>query len=1013
MEEVKQDILEAFLANADKPTALSNFAYPLNALDDRVFEILTYSIFKKRIAIGEKAVQDFGDVQLMQGVGEKGMDCILTKHQKIHAVIQCKKYSKNLSETIILEEIVKFAIHVFLDSKRFASPKQFKYFISTSTGYTASAIKMLEDIKEKTFFKSRSIEPLIFKILKKYKEFEQINVKLVTAQLPEIIQGFTFELIRPSDYNSWINNFPEIVDTFFEIKKVTDNSLLEKSKKEILDKIENVLSPRESETIDLFIKAYKIAAIEKLNTINFIGFDLHKYRQRPTDITLTELFVQPSFHQRVEETNKKVESVVNRDLKIANIFKSDKHLIILGDPGAGKSLLVKFLIVQMLNGNTSSIGLRQYEHFIPFRIELRKYNEVRENRSIVEYLADILTKEYQTTIKVEHLSNILLNFHSLIFFDGLDEIFNVSHKSKVKENIEAFSSMFIKSKSIVTSRFIGYHDIKFNSKKFDEFAIQNFKNGQINELVRKFYTTQVANSEKRLKAINICLTQIEKDVDDDLKSNPLIMTLILILSSNNIVIPDSKLEIYEACTKTLVDTIDTKEKELTFEMPIKHKRLAFAHLAYWQYEALTKNKIINYDNAVKSLSSFLLEKGEVSEYTEAEEKSKRFLEYAEKRSIYFEDNFTHKTFLEYYTADYLYINYFTKASDSARKKAISIITTYLPKSFWYIVFELLLTRVDNEQADDELLDDIFKKQLESDSINVFYFLVSNLIKIKNVSDNVKKSILKKTIILCIKGEKVTEIRRGFHFRENSLLAKINLLVQDKDSLKLLQDSMFEIENQKLSQKDLIEFYILYYELCSLRRGEGDEHPLKIANFAKVQELAIKDVYLYSQALIPTRDRAKILSIDILLNHIKYFGKKSLFQEMKYRHRENTTRIDVFNIFLMSAIESGNFIEFKEGYEILQVNGVSHKEILQHQKDTRLYFYYRSENLKKLIDFYLLSDDKIDEIIVTLFSARHIDREAYEEIRSHYRNLKLKKLDQIFNRKEHQPPTHAKRSLPNS
>ena len=241
---------------------------------------------------------------------------------------------------------------------------------------------------------------------------------------------------------------------------------------------------------------------------------------------------------------------------------------------------------------------------------------------------------------------------------------------------------------------------------------------QIEELVNKFYVTQIINNEKRNKSINTCLSQIEKDVDVELKSNPLIMTLILILSSNNIVIPDSKLEIYEACTKTLVDSIDTKEKELHIEMPIKHKRLAFAHLAYWQYESLTKNQIINYDKAIKSLSDFLIDKGEVVEYTEAEEKSKKFLEYAEKRSIYFEDNFTHKTFLEYYTADYLYINFFTKASDSARKKVISIITMYLPKSFWYIVFELLLTRVDNEQADEELLDEIFKKQIETNSLNV-------------------------------------------------------------------------------------------------------------------------------------------------------------------------------------------------------------------------------------------------------------------------------------------------------
>jgi len=65
----------------------------------------------------------------------------------------------------------------------------------------------------------------------------------------------------------------------------------------------------------------------------------------------------------------------------------------------------------------------------------------------------------------------------------------------------------------------------------------------------------------------------------------------------------------------------------------------------------------------------------------------------------------------------------------------------------------------------------------------------------------------------------------------------------------------------------------------------------------------------------------------------------------------------------------------------------------------LYFYFRSENLKKLIDFYLKSDDdKIDQVILNLFSTRPFDKEAYEELRSSYKNPKLKAFDQILNRK---------------
>ena len=295
----------------------------------------------------------------------------------------------------------------------------------------------------------------------------------------------------------------------------------------------------------------------------------------------------------------------------------------------------------------------------------------------------------------------------------------------------------------------------------------------------------------------------------------------------------------------------------------------------------------------------------------------------------------------------------------------------------------------------------------SDSLNVFYFLVSNMGKIKNVSDEVKKSILKKTIMLCIKGEKVTEIRRGSNFRESSLLSKINYLIQDKLLLKLLQESFFEIENQVMPEKDLIEFYILYFELCSFIRGKEEKYPLQISNDAIVEKLALKDVYLFSQSMIPVRDSEKILPVQILLKQIQHFGKKSLFQEIKFRHLENTTRIDVFNIYFMSAVDSGDFKSFQEGYYELIKYDITQKEIIEHINKNSIYFYFRSENMKKIIEFFIKSDDdKIDEIVLNLFSTRHFDQELYQQIRSNYNNPKLKSIDRIF--KQNQPIISTKR-----
>lgn len=996
MKKIKPDQIDVIIGNSKKPPSYSNFPFQLNSLDDRVFEVMTYSLFKQRIENNfNNLSKQFDNIELMQGVGEKGMDSILLKDGKIKGIIQCKRYAKNVSDKTILQEIIKITLHSLLDPSSLTIKKGFKYYFVASTGYTGNALILFNTEQIKKVGTMPEFEQLIESVISKYKVFKSIDISKNKNAIISTILKLKFELIKPSDLSLWLNTHPEVRDTFFETRKVTDTIVIEKKGDEIIKTVKKLMNKREDESMRVFLNNYRKICIEKLNLINFIGFDLQKYRQKPNEITLTELFVQPTFRQHISEKSELLTNVINKEFRIANVFKSEKHLVILGDPGAGKSLLVKYIMVQLLEQIADKIGLANYSKTIPFRIELRKYNDVRDQKSILEYLSDLLTKEYQTKISETLLTKITTGLPTIFFFDGLDEIFNVSHKTKMKELIESFSLNFPNVKSVVTSRFIGYHDIKFNPKKFVEFGILRFNEDQVEELVRKFYLTQSQNPEKRKIQIELCLNQLKRDVDPDLKTNPLILTLILILASNNIIIPDSKLEIYESCTKTLVDTIDLREKELHFDIPVKNKRLTFAHLAYWQYESISNNQEINYIRALKSIANLLMERNEAQDYPEAEEKAKKFLEYAERRSIYFEDNFTHKTFLEYYTADFLYINYFTKARDSERQKLIDIILRYLPNPFWYIVFELLLTRIDKEQSDNEVLDEIFEKLIEINSINVYFFLVSNLSKFINASNTVKKKIVYNTISSCINGEKVTTKKKSTYFEEYSLIYKICMLQNNRESSQLLQEVFDKIESERGTETEKISFYQFYFELASLNRFELVTFPIKLSSDVKVKKLAYKDLYLYSNVFVG-RIPDNVLDRSILIDQIEYFGVRSLFNDIKLKYRKNTRRINSFDIYLIGFIETLSFERLKEDFYALQEYGLSLELILPHAKSNRTFFFQRSEGFEKLLRFYLKSNDSnIDKIIIALMDLKLDKKPMYESFRTKFNNPKLKYIDSLF------------------
>lgn len=995
MKQIPQDEIEIVISNSLKPLAISNTRFPLNFLDDRLFEILTYSVFKERLIYEGALKKKYDSVTLMQGVGEKGIDCFLSKRNKISSVIQCKRYKTNISDKQFLTELVKFTLHFILEPELFVAPNKFLYQFSTSTGYTNKTCLLPDIIKSDLFERDYDLHEIARTVISKYREFKFLTYEEIEESLIKTIKSFNYKLIRPEDYDLWINDSPSIIESFFDVRKVTDNELILEKTTEIIQTINDFFESNGGDMLDSFVENYKKVAVEKLNNINFIGFDIQKYRQRPESIRLMDLFVQPNFKQIASEKNEKAYYNGEKELKITNVFKTEKNIILLGDPGAGKSLLVKYLMISILRMQADRIGLRQFAAFLPIRIELRKYNEVKESKGIVEYLADLFDKEYQTRISLKGLTALIENIPILVFFDGLDEIFNPTHKLKIKENIEAFLVRYTNVRCVVTSRFIGYHDIKFNSDYFDEFAIQRFNQKQIVELVQKFYATQHSNTEKRNGLIELCLKQINEDIDENLKTNPLILTLILILASNNIIIPDSKLEIYEACTKTLVDSLDSKDKDLRIELPVKNKFLTFSHLAYWQYESISKNHDISYAKAVKTLADFLLGRSECADFSEAESKAEKFIEYAEKRSIYFENNFTHKTFLEYFTAEYLYSTCIAKASDEGRKRLIGIIGKYLSSSFWYIVFELLFTRIDRVQPDNELMDDLFHKQMDSNSLDVFYFFIGNLSKFDNISESIKRQIISKTILLCVRGEKRKKQSKNLLFEESSIIHKINAL-RGNDTLRpILQAVILDLENDGLNEKEQIELYNLFYEIIfaaphiSLPR-------IEIKDIKRLRQLAQKDLLLFSNYYLGNRRSAKV-NVEILISQMANFGTQTLFNTIPFRHSEFRRKLDTLDFYLLSVIDFASIEEFSDDISKLIDNGLKPSLIVDHIKMRKLLYYTRSENLYKILDLYVKSNSTVlDQILEAIVSVSNKEQKmAYERYRSTNSSSKLKRIDTLF------------------
>jgi len=839
-------------------------------------------------------------------------------------------------------------------------------FYSAVNKVSASLQKKYPDILGDSidyFFKKEEVFNELFKLLFRSSvvNHEKIAETLDVTTLPnnfinEFVTELRQELLNDRVFDEILSN-NELYIVFqglsSSIKEIEHNSTITSIE---ITKLNKLLEEKIGSAFDYdqFIYLYTKNAINNLSQVNFLGLgiDISIKKNRKN---LQDIFVKPFFEIAELKNSKKdlKADLFGRQPEIIdykNLLNVNDRIVILGNPGAGKSILIKSLICDILNKKSNEFKSKKVCEFVPFRIELRNYLAFKKEHkgNLVKYLIFILEHEYQISNVTETiLTTILTQKNCLLFFDGLDEIFDLSDKINVRNDIENFHNLFSKIKSIVTSRIIGYEEASLN-KSFTELHILNFDDNQINAYVNQWYSKEEEIEEVRIREINGFLNK-KHEIDKELITNPLLLSLIIILYRNILKLPESKLEIYQSCTKTLVDKWDAS-KDLIIDLDetiYKTKDKLFADLAYWQYKELSgKTDKITYEKAKENISSSLIRLGIGDEFT-SEELAEKFMIYAQRRSIYFENNFTHKTFLEYYTAYWIYSNIEKKHKVAERN---SLISSYIGNPFWFIVFELLFNLIDKDQADNEIIDELFQSQIKnSDS---FQFLLSVSFKLKNISLKTIETTVTNSIISLIKSN-ITSPKNN---KSTSVFNSLSLIFTPKEyPFEVLMNRFLELETQlKDSFDELKELYILCQELNLnlLMKGipKYVNFPFQYKNLYK--KCCETDIRLF--ALDYYCNSTSRNKLHYFVRFLQIFGAESLNKDFNSQYGELNLG-HFFNALVYYLTEDTFLKKFSQNILLLDKNGLSKDAILKYTA-SRSTIYIGETDLKLILKYFPSSSD---------------------------------------------------------
>ncbi|MBI9055100.1 MAG: hypothetical protein JEY96_14860 [Bacteroidales bacterium] len=259
-----------------KIPAFSGRNYPIEYLNSREFELLTYFLFKKEISQGMYS-DEFDAVRLMKGIADKGRDLLLQFENKNTGVIQCKRYESLINKPQLAREIIKFVLHAIQDKSLINNSEKFTYYFIALNGFNDRAQNLLNDLK--SILNEEKIESWTEEVIEENEGIKIKSFKTVETELNDIFNKIKVEPITGHDLDQKLKNSKEIIPMFFEVEKVASEEML----RQVLSEFVGFKNDEDLEKLRNRLQNVPQEKRMYFGLFNIYGFDLSFYKKISRD----------------------------------------------------------------------------------------------------------------------------------------------------------------------------------------------------------------------------------------------------------------------------------------------------------------------------------------------------------------------------------------------------------------------------------------------------------------------------------------------------------------------------------------------------------------------------------------------------------------------------------------------------------------------------------------------------------------------------------------------------------
>lgn len=240
--------------------------------------------------------------------------------------------------------------------------------------------------------------------------------------------------------------------------------------------------------------------------------------------------------------------------------EKNRRLVILGNPGSGKSTLVKYVMLALADPN-GDVRLRSAMcDYVPVFVELRHY-AANLGRGVIDSFLGFLEYLAQTeglALGRKDLEKYLDgDGRALIIFDGLDEVLDSELRDQVAHLIDSLAARFPKPKLLITSRTVSYSPRVLADSGFVHYTLQDFDASQVRLFLERWYGAALPEhpalaTDRRERVL---AAYAESKSIRQLAGNPMLLTIMAIIGKNQ-ELPHDRWKLYDHAASVLIQRWD-------------------------------------------------------------------------------------------------------------------------------------------------------------------------------------------------------------------------------------------------------------------------------------------------------------------------------------------------------------------------------------------------------------------------------------------------------------------------